>query len=164
MRGRPSVWLRAHRLAMTSIKPREDPLLRRLAVDLAAELDIDPALLLAEAEAFAVQCRVAGAHTREAVIALAGGEMDIDPAQLRSDLAAVERRWGHEGNGWVGGTPGDDDEEGRTIEHGGGDGRRRRVHTPPSSLLAGDFPYVPCGKVVIISTLVRHYPQYHGYS
>ncbi len=94
MRGRPSVWVRAHRLEVGIEAKQEDPALRRLTEDLAAKLGIDPAELRAEAEAFESRCRAAGAHTLEAVVALAAAEEGVEPEVLRAELEAITARRG----------------------------------------------------------------------
>ena len=90
MRGGPSVWTRTARLeAARGAVPID---LRALAERVAAEVGMDPAPVLAEAEAFAARCRAVGAVTATQIAELAAAELGLDPAEVWAEAERVAKR------------------------------------------------------------------------
>ncbi len=97
MRGRPSVWVRAHRLEAAVVTPfrdcDQDAALRRQVEAIAAERSVPVAVLLAEAEAAIARYGATGPLTREAMVERVAVERDLDPAEVWAELATRGLRW-----------------------------------------------------------------------
>ncbi len=97
MKGRPSVWTRARRLAAALGDPladrHRDALLRWQVEIIAAERGVPVAALLAEAEAAVARWGVTGPMTRATVVERVAAEHGVDPDELRTELAAMGVRW-----------------------------------------------------------------------
>lgn len=93
MKGAPSVWARVRRLETTRVPRRGlsswGPELLRAVDEIAAERGLDPADVLAEAQAIMEQCEAAGATTSQEVVAFLAAETGEDPAALWAELAPV---------------------------------------------------------------------------
>ncbi len=97
MRGRPSVWSRARRLATAIGAPlgddAEETLIRREVERIAAERGVPVAALLAEAETAMARWEEDGPITRATVVARVAAEHGVDPDEVRSELAMMGVRW-----------------------------------------------------------------------
>ena len=92
MRGRPSVWARTGRLE-GRLGRGLPPAARAYATDLALAHDLDPAEVLAEAEALLARARADGAGTAKAVVAWIAREAGRDPAALLAEAEANVAAW-----------------------------------------------------------------------
>ena len=93
MRGRPSIWTRTQRLAVTvgdSMRDRdEDTVVRSLVEGIAAERGVPVAVLLAETEAAVAGYEEAGPVTRQAMVERLAMEHGVDPDEVWAELASM---------------------------------------------------------------------------
>lgn len=71
---------------------QQEQAVRRYLTEVAHELNVAPAELLAEYQHVARRCREAGAVTREAQIAVMAEELGLSVEEIEAELAAMTER------------------------------------------------------------------------